>query len=334
MSYEYKERAVRLLEGLIRHYSPSREEQEAVKFLVERMKELGLDARIDEVGNAVATKGSGPEVLLIGHIDTVHGELPVRNDGEFIYGRGACDAKSPLATLVMAASLVENLPFKLIVAGVVEEESDSSKGAKHLIRKIKPRHAFLGEPSNTNGVTIGYKGRILAKCSAYAPKGHSASLMENAIEKGLLFYEGLRKEFDDGTSFDKVMMNMTYAASSGKDFNVNPHEFKFAIDIRVPPDMSAYEMAERIVKKAPRDIKVNFTEILDGVETDMNDPAARALVKSIRKHGLKPRFVRKLSSSDMNIINSKVRTVAYGPGESKLDHTDEERVKIEDYLLA
>ena len=334
MSREYKERAVKLLEGLIKHYSPSREEGEAVKYLVEQMKELGLDAHIDEVGNAVATKGTGPEILLIGHIDTVHGNLRVKNDGEYIHGRGACDAKSPLAALVMAASLVENLPFKLVVAAVVEEEIDTSKGARHLIKNINPLHAFLGEPSNTNGVTIGYKGRMLAKCSAYAPKGHSASLMENAIEKGLLFYEKLREEFEVGTIFDKVMMNMTYAASSGEDFNVNPHEFKFAIDIRVPPEESAYEIAERIMRAAPQDIKIKFTEILEGVETDMNDPAARVLVKSIRAHGIKPRFVKKLSSSDMNIINSKVKTVAYGPGDSKLDHTDEERVKIEDYLLS
>ena len=125
---------------------------------------------------------------------------------------------------------------------------------------------------------------------------------------------------------------MTHASSSGQDFNVNPHEFSFAIDIRVPPGQSAYGIAERIMRAVPPDIKVQFTEILDGVETDMNDPAARALVKAIRANGLKPRFVKKLSSSDMNVINSKVKTVAYGPGDSKLDHTDEERVSIGDYL--
>jgi len=333
----WEKESVELLEGLIRHYSPSREERSAVEFLVGRMKALGLsDAHVDEVGNAVAAKGSGPEVLLIGHIDTVHGELPVRNDGEFVYGRGACDAKGPLATLVMAAAQLgeQELPFRLVVAGVVEEEIDSSKGARHLMRKISPRHAILGEPSNTNGVTIGYKGRMLAKCTAYAEKGHSASLMENAIEKGLLFYERLRKDFAVGTSFDKVMMNLTQANSVGEDFNVNPHEFRFAIDIRVPPGMGAYGIAERIIKMAPKDVKVQFTEVLDGVETDMNDAAARALVKAVRKHGLHPRFVHKLSSSDMNIINAKVKTVAYGPGDSKLDHTDAEKVSIKEYLLA
>lgn len=57
MSSKGNEEAVALLEGLIRHYSPSREERSAVQFLVERMKALGFtDAHVDEVGNAVATK--------------------------------------------------------------------------------------------------------------------------------------------------------------------------------------------------------------------------------------------------------------------------------------
>jgi LysW-gamma-L-lysine carboxypeptidase len=332
-------KAVEILEGLVKKYSPSREEKPAVEYLVEQMKELGLDARVDEVGNAYAVKGSGPvEILLIGHIDTVHGELPVRNDGEFIYGRGSVDAKGPLATLVCAAAQLDASEIegvKLIVAGVVEEEIDSSKGALHIIRHHHPKYALLGEPSNTNGVTIGYKGRLLAKCRALGHKGHSASLMENAIEKGLLFYEKMRREFDVGTKFDTVMMNMTSARSMGEgDFNVMPEEFEFAVDIRVPPGKSAYGIAERIMKMAPVDIKVKFTEALDGAETDENHPTSRALVKAIRKHGLHPRFVKKLSSSDMNVINSKVKTVAYGPGDSKLDHTDEEHVAVKDYLAA
>ncbi|MFA6035457.1 MAG: M20/M25/M40 family metallo-hydrolase, partial [Candidatus Micrarchaeia archaeon] len=334
-----QKKSLELLEGLIKHYSPSREEKSAVEYLVKQMRELGLEAKVDEVGNAYAVRGSGPaEILLIGHIDTVHGDLPVRNDGEFLHGRGACDAKGPLAALVCAAAQLgeEELEgVRLVITGVVEEEIDSSKGALHIIRHHHPKYAILGEPSNTNGVTIGYKGRLLAKCRALGHKGHSASLMENAIEKGLLFYEKMRREFDVGTKFDTVMMNMTSARSMGAgDFNVMPEEFEFAVDIRVPPGKSAYGIAERIMKMAPADIKVKFTEALDGAETDENHPTSRALVKSIRSHGLHPRFVKKLSSSDMNVINSKVKTVAYGPGDSKLDHTDEERVAVKDYLAA
>ena len=69
--------------GLVSQYSPSGQERAAVEWLVMRMKSLGFDqAYIDDVGNAVGVMGQGPrQVVLLGHIDTVPGEISVRRDG-------------------------------------------------------------------------------------------------------------------------------------------------------------------------------------------------------------------------------------------------------------
>ena len=40
--------------------------------------------------------------MLLGHIDTVPGRVPVRREGGRLYGRGAVDAKGPLACFVAA----------------------------------------------------------------------------------------------------------------------------------------------------------------------------------------------------------------------------------------
>ena len=66
--------------GLVSQYSPSGQERGAVEWLVARMKSLGYDdAFIDEAGNAVGVMGKGPkQVVLLGHIDTVPGEIPVQ----------------------------------------------------------------------------------------------------------------------------------------------------------------------------------------------------------------------------------------------------------------
>ena len=71
------------LVGLVSHYSPSGQEREAVEWLVTRMKSLGYeDAFVDEIGNAIGVMGKGPQqVVLLGHIDTVPGEIIVRRDG-------------------------------------------------------------------------------------------------------------------------------------------------------------------------------------------------------------------------------------------------------------
>ncbi len=88
--------------GLLRIYSPSGHENAAVQWLVQHMQALGLRAHVDAAGNAVGTIGTGARhLLLLGHIDTVPGEIDVRAEGDVLYGRGAVDAKGALLRLWM-----------------------------------------------------------------------------------------------------------------------------------------------------------------------------------------------------------------------------------------
>src|SRR5258708_38365036 len=103
--------AIALLEGLVSIYSPTGQEAEAVRHLVEQMQAAGLRAHVDAAGNAIGECGDGPEtVVLLGHIDTVPGFIPVRRDGDELYGRGTVDAKGPLATFAAAAANVAGPP--------------------------------------------------------------------------------------------------------------------------------------------------------------------------------------------------------------------------------
>ena len=53
----------------------------------------------------MGVKGNGPtKIVLLGHIDTVPGEIPVRVEDGVLHGRGSVDAKGPLATFVAAAA--------------------------------------------------------------------------------------------------------------------------------------------------------------------------------------------------------------------------------------
>src|SRR5689334_15785126 len=97
--------AVELLRGLVAIPSLSAQEGDAVAWLVLQMAALGFDAHIDETGNAVGTIGRGEKhVVLLGHIDTVPGEISVRIEDGALWGRGSVDAKGPLATFVAAAA--------------------------------------------------------------------------------------------------------------------------------------------------------------------------------------------------------------------------------------
>src|SRR5690349_6973434 len=101
--------------GLVSQYSPSGQESGAVEWLVARMKSLHYDeAFIDQAGNAVGVIGKGSkQIVLLGHIDTVPGEINVcvenvgaDRESPLLYGRGAVDAKGPLACFVDAVAKV------------------------------------------------------------------------------------------------------------------------------------------------------------------------------------------------------------------------------------
>ena len=90
-----------LLTAMLSVPSPSGHEDAMASLLVSRLLRAGFDADIDSAGNVVATWGDGPEtVALVGHIDTVPGQIDVRREGDLLHGRGAVDAKGPLAIAI------------------------------------------------------------------------------------------------------------------------------------------------------------------------------------------------------------------------------------------
>ena len=98
---------VAFLEELLSIPSPSGEEDAVAAYLVEQMAPWASEAHRDEAGNAVGTIGNPAaerEIVLLGHMDTVPGLIPVRKEGGRLYGRGAVDAKGPLAAFVLAAA--------------------------------------------------------------------------------------------------------------------------------------------------------------------------------------------------------------------------------------
>src|SRR5207302_10653346 len=96
---------------------------------------------------------SQQHVILLGHMDTVRGHVPVKLQDGVLYGRGAVDAKGPLATFLSAtARLVrsrrlDTLQHPVVVIGAVEEESATSRGARAVVERYRPLACISGEPS-------------------------------------------------------------------------------------------------------------------------------------------------------------------------------------------
>ena len=120
-------------------YSPSGQEKKYSEFLANYLKKHGFNVSFDNVGNIIAKKGSGnPMLLLVSHLDTVPGELPVIEKDGKLFGRGAVDCKPSLAAMVYSIS---NYNFDqidsgtIIFAGIVREE-DSLIGIENFIKSL------------------------------------------------------------------------------------------------------------------------------------------------------------------------------------------------------
>src|SRR5579875_78902 len=132
-----------------------------------------------------AMEGVTPEVVLSTHIDTVPPFLgPCKEDEEFLYGRGVCDAKGIVAAQIAAAEQLRAAGARVGLLFVVGEERDSA-GAK--VANENPRGSrFLinGEPTD-NRLALASKGCLRVELYAHGKMAHSAypELGESAIDK-------------------------------------------------------------------------------------------------------------------------------------------------------
>ena len=131
-----------------------------------------------------ALPGVTPDVVLSTHMDTVPPFFGSREDDEFVYGRGSCDAKGIIAAQIAAADRLRDAGAKVGLLFVVGEERDSAGAA---VANANPRGSkFLinGEPTD-NRLALASKGALRCELRAKGRMAHSAypELGESAIDK-------------------------------------------------------------------------------------------------------------------------------------------------------
>ncbi len=319
----------KVLFSLLKAYSPTGHEENAQGILVDIAEELGLKVKVDDAGNVLASKGDESNIWLVGHYDTVPGELPVKRSGGMITGRGAVDAKGPLSAMLVAASLSKD---PVTVAALVGEEGDS-RGARHLLKGKLPPYIIIGEPSNTIGVIIAYRGGAHLEIRCQAGGGHSSSPGVSAVDK--LIDSILKvKEIAPGTKYEEPSAAVTII-KGGEAFNVLPRHASATIDLRVSPSIDPADVVEEIRSRLLDRCLVEVKWMIPPTTVRPSDPVPRSLIRSILKLERRPKLLKKYGSSDMNRLYKAVRSIAaYGPGDSRLAHTNEEIISINELELA
>ncbi len=329
---------VDLLRRLVAIPSLSDHERPAVVALCQEMEARGFRTHIDEAGSAIGVIGSGQRhTVLLGHIDTVPGEIPVRIEDGVLWGRGAVDAKGPLCTFVAAAAAAApQLGVKVTVVGAVGEERLGSPGANAVATWDAPDFCLIGEPSGWDAVCLGYRGTLGFTYQLRQPSRHTAGPGESAGEQAIAFWNGLSAELDalnaangSSTTFTTITPGLR-AMQAGNDGMAD--EANMSIGLRLPPAVDTERLLTRIQALAV-DAHIEVTGLQEGFRSPKQTPLVPPFLRAIRAAGGAPRFTLKLGTSDMTVVGPVWRCpiVAYGPGDAALDHTPRERIDLADY---
>lgn len=325
-----------LLFDLVSIASASYKEAEACDYLNARLPSLGWDrSYIDDVGNVVATKGEGDnEIILLGHIDTVEGGPEPKVEDDTLWGRGAVDAKGPLCAMALAGGkvkLAQNCKLTLIAA--VGEESDS-RGILYRLSLHKPKACIVGEPSNTRGITIGYRGCIRAIIKAEDSGGHRSADEGPLTSVTLAASEILNRLRSNDQSGKSIAYSPSGAVVYMQGREKGQRSAKMELDIRVPIGGTLEEyrlLVEKICEKY--EVEHDIILAIPSHVTDKNNIVAKAFRAALRRQKLEPRVVVKSGTADFNHAAAwNCPMVAYGPGDSTLDHTMNEHIVLNEYF--
>jgi LysW-gamma-L-lysine carboxypeptidase len=167
-------------------------------------------------------------------------------------------------------------------------------------------------------------------------QSHTAHRTESAPERVVRFWTDLLAwsqslETEGPMSFYQVTPSLRAIHSDAADgFNETA---SVRINIRIPP---AYGM-DRISEKLKELAGEGDLQVEDGVNAfraEKNTFVVRAMLNAVRQVGGVPNFTLKTGTADMNIVAPAwgCPALAYGPGDSSLDHTPNEHISVSEYL--
>ncbi|RKD95712.1 M20 family metallopeptidase [Halopiger aswanensis] len=336
--------------------TPSHEDvSEMRELLLETLRDTGLEPEVDELGNVLATRGGrtdgdGTHIVLNTHMDTVAPHVPYERDGDVVRGRGACDAKGPLAALLAAFLRVEPTAGRVTLAITYDEETLMT-GAAGLQERLEADGFIVGEPTDLD-VCIAARGQCEGTVTIRGEGGHAAKVPaeRNAVYGLASVLEALRA-YDDaaGPGADEVLGEPKLTATmleGGEAPNRVPEECQVTFDRRsVPPetadsfreDLEAFLEAE---DRVPDDLEVVVdlirpdTPFPKAFVTDKDDQLVRTLQDAsggtVRPFG---------AATEAGFFAAEAPTVVFGPGvleddEGGVAHSEREYVRLSDVQAA
>jgi acetylornithine deacetylase len=301
------------------------EEAAVGRFLAQFLEAQDYKVEMQEVAperfNVIATTSKPPRIVFSTHMDVVPPHIASSETDEFIFGRGACDAKGIIAAQIAAAAEIRSEGIEEIGLLFTVDEELSSAGAK--VANTHPtarecRYLINGEPTE-NKLAVGSKGILRADIKTEGRAAHSAYPEQgaSAIEKLLDVLEDIRRlDLPRDDFLGETTCNIG-TISGGVKPNV------------IAPRAQA-ELLFRIVTPA-QTIKDLVTQTVNG-RAELLFPAVSEPQRMIAVDGIEQTIVR--FATDIPHLKNWGAPLLLGPGSILVAHTDEEHVRKKDLLDA
>jgi acetylornithine deacetylase len=261
--------------------------------------------------NVLAFAGGTPKVVMCTHIDTVPPVLPVSEDDQYLYGRGACDTKGIIAAMFEAGSRLRQSRLDRFAYALVVGEEVNGAGAR-IANDFKWGSDFVivGEPTG-NRMARAQKGTFNANLSFTGKAAHSGY-----PEEGMSAIEGLWAVLTDCRDADwgndPVLGRGTFnigVFQGGERANIVPGSASASVMIRTIESVAQVEqkMLQNIGQRATMQIM------------SANDPHVMHVVEGFRTTVVS-------FGSDVPYLTTLGKPILVGPGSILDAHTAKEKI--------
>jgi acetylornithine deacetylase len=336
--------AVELLKDLISFPSLSHEEGDIAGYVESLARDAGVDVRRED-DNVWFWIGEGENTLLLNsHLDVVPPSeghpydpfSPTVDEGR-LFGRGSVDAKASGAAMTAALLNLHSRGYtprngRVVVALTACEETGGGYNGMEAIRPLLPAlsAALVGEPTELQPC-VAQKGLLILKAVAAGKSAHAARahLGENAIERAARDVARVAEaSFDRKDAFLGAPTAVVTMIEGGTAHNVVPDSCRFTIDIRSTPAYTHAELVTYFSDSLESEIHVHSDRIVP-VGTDVDHPIVKACLAG--RDDAVP-FGSPTASDWIFLMD--VPTVKIGPGDSRLSHTAQESISIDEVRRA
>jgi len=368
LAQTYEPDMVQFLRDLVAIPAQSCQEAAVIARIRQEMEKVGFDeVRVDAMGNILGRIGSGKTVIMMdSHTDTVGVGDPQEwswdpycgkvEDG-YIYGRGSCDQRGGMASLVYAGKLIKELEltgdYTLYVVGSVQEEDCDGLAWLYILNEdgIRPDCVVITEPSKL-GIYRGHRGRMEIEvhlrgrsCHASAPERG-----DNPVYKMARLVEQVEK-LNERLRADPFLGKGTIAVTQIRSLSPSLCAVPGACSIHLDRRLTAGETKESAmaeVKALPgaeeAEIEIlsydtpSYTGLRYPMEKyyptwvlDESHPLAQAAIGTFGALWDRPPVVDKWTFSTNGVATMGlmgIPTIGFGPGEEEVAHSVGERIPI------